>query len=61
MSLVGYRKLVNMDYLPDPDISPLGSTICPRSSDPSYAVTYCIKWVTTSWTHSTAVLNSFIQ
>ena len=26
------------------------STICPRSSDPIYIVTYYIKWVTTSWT-----------
>ena len=28
-------------------------TICPRSSDPFYVVSYYIKWVTTSWTHST--------
>ena len=27
-------------------------TICPRSSDPFYLVTYYIKWVTTSWTYS---------
>ena len=27
-------------------------TICPRSSDPYYIVSYCIKWVTTSWTYS---------
>ena len=27
-------------------------TICPGSSDPFYIVTYYIKWVTTSWTHS---------
>ena len=27
-------------------------TIFPRSSDPYYIVTYYIKWVTTSWTHS---------
>ena len=26
------------------------STICPRSSDPFYIVTFNIKWVTTSWT-----------
>ena len=31
----------------------LNSTICPRSSDPFCIVTYYIKWVTTSWTHST--------
>ena len=28
------------------------STICPGSSDPFYLVSYNIKWVTTSWTHS---------
>ena len=27
-------------------------TVCPGSSDPFYIVTYYIKWVTTSWTHS---------
>ena len=27
-------------------------TVCPRSSDQFYVVTYYIKWVTTSWTHS---------
>ena len=27
-------------------------TVCPRSSDPLYIVSYYIKWVTTSWTHS---------
>ena len=24
-------------------------TVCPRSSDPFYIVSYYIKWVTTSW------------
>ena len=28
-------------------------TMCPRSSDPFYVVTYSIKWVTTTWTYST--------
>ena len=28
------------------------NTMCPRSSDPFYIVSYYIKWVTTSWTHS---------
>ena len=28
------------------------NTIYPRSSDPFYIVSYCIKWVTTSWTDS---------
>ena len=27
-------------------------TVCPGSSDPFYIVTYYIKWVTTSTTHS---------
>ena len=27
-------------------------TVCPRSSDPLYAVICCIKWITTSWTYS---------
>ena len=27
-------------------------TVCPGSSDPFYMVSYYIKWVTTSWTHS---------
>ena len=28
------------------------NTVCPGSSDPFYIVSYYIKWVTTSWTHS---------
>ena len=32
--------------------SSLRNTICLRSSDPFYIVSYYIKWVTTSWTHS---------
>ena len=27
-------------------------TICPGSSDPFYIVSYYLRWVTTSWTHS---------
>ena len=27
-------------------------TVCPRSSDPFYIVSYYIKWGTTSWTYS---------
>ena len=27
-------------------------TLCPKSSNPFYIVTYGIKWVTTSWTYS---------
>ena len=30
----------------------LVDTMCPRSSEPFYIVSYYIKWVTTSWTHS---------
>ena len=35
-------------------------TVCPKSSDPLYIVTYCIKWVTTSWTHS-SISSTHIQ
>ena len=31
--------------------------MCPGSSDPFYIVTYYIKLVTTSWTHSTTLLS----
>ena len=27
-------------------------TVCPKSSDPFYMISYYIKWVTTSWTYS---------
>ena len=33
-------------------------TVCPRSSDPFYIVSYYIKWVTTSWTHSCIFIHS---
>ena len=33
-------------------VNPAYFTVCPRSSDPFYVVSYYIKWVTTSWTHS---------
>ena len=31
-------------------------TICPRSSDPFYIVSYSVNWVTTSWTYSTILI-----
>ena len=31
-----------------------GHTVCPRGSDPFYIVSYYIKWVTSSWTHSSS-------
>ena len=34
-----------------------GSTMCPRSSDPSYIVTYYMKRVTTSCTYSIFLKN----
>ena len=34
------------------------TTVCPRSSDPLYLVSYYIKWVTTSWTYSMSDLQS---
>ena len=33
-----------------------GYTVCPRSSDPFYVVTYYINWVTTSWTYCRILL-----
>ena len=41
--------------VPDIIFSPCSvknDTVCPRSSDPFYIVTYYMKWVTISWTHS---------
>ena len=34
-------------------------TVCPRSSDPFYVVTYYINWVTTSWKYT--VVSHFIS
>ena len=33
-----------------------GDTVCPRSSDPYYIVSYYSKWITTSWTLAQNVL-----
>ena len=33
-----------------PPATDYSGTVCPRSSDPIYIVTYYIKWVTASWT-----------
>ena len=35
-------------------------TVCPRSSDPFHIVSYCIEWVTTSWTHSTKPTGEYV-
>ena len=35
-------------------------TVCPRSSDPLYLVSYYIKWVTTSWTYGRWVDGRYI-
>ena len=32
-------------------------TVCPGNSDPFNLVSYYIKWVTTSWTHSNTIEN----
>ena len=38
------------------------STVCPRSGDPFYIVSYNMKWVTTSWTYSMLVfLYNFVS
>ena len=34
-------------------------TICPGSSDPFYIVSYCIKFVTTSWTQSNIDIDKY--
>ena len=36
-------------------------TLCPRSSYPFYIVSYCIKWVTASWTHSSIVYGECLE
>ena len=40
-------------------------TMCPKSSNPFYIVSYYIKWVTTAWSHSNitfiAIYLSFIK
>ena len=35
-------------------------TICPRISDPTYIVNYCIKWVTTFRTYSSSVVSAHV-
>ena len=37
------------------------NTVCPGSSYPFYIVTYYIKWVTTSWTHSTILQFLYVK
>ena len=37
------------------------NTVCPGSSDPFYIVSYYIKWVTTSWTHSIYMCRKLTQ
>ena len=36
-------------------------TVCPRRRDPFNIVSYYIKWVTTSWTHSICILKMWIR
>ena len=36
-------------------------TVCPRSLDQLYVVTYYIKWVNTSWTNSNTYMSLLIQ
>ena len=51
----GHRKWVLIEiinyYCSNEEYFLVISTVCPRSSDPLYVVTYYIKWVNTSWTH----------
>ena len=44
-------QLVNTRWLIGQCCAP-AVTVCPRSSDPFYIVSYYINWVNTSWTHS---------
>ena len=37
----------------------LYGTVCPRSSDPFYKVSYYIKWVPTSWTYSISLKHRY--
>ena len=46
------RSGLNPDSSPDGHHTNIDGTVCPGSSDPFYIVTYYIKWVTISWTHS---------
>ena len=36
-------------------------TVCPRSSDPVYIVTYYIEWVNTSWTDGNKKVKIYIS
>ena len=47
------RYLLGDLILPVVQYSSYNHTVCPRSSDPFYIVSYDMKWVTTSWTYST--------
>ena len=48
----GLRNKDQLDFNPIRTQNKL--TVCPRSSDPFYIVTYYIKWVSTSWTDGCA-------
>ena len=37
------------------------NTVCPRSSDPFYIVSYYLKWVSTFWTYSMCLLILYVQ
>ena len=57
-------SIVHTNHIPlrpglniSPDFDVNTYTICPRSSNPFYIVTYYIKWVTTSWTLSISCVN----
>ena len=48
--------ILNIDNIYNLCTRTLESTICPRSLDLIYIVTYYIKWVITSWTYSNLAL-----
>ena len=51
MASISEIKNILADYI---------DTLCPRTSDVFYVVTYNIKWVTTSWTHSIYIHSSLV-
>ena len=39
----------------------LKGTVCPRSCDPFYIVSYYIKWVTASWIYSNDIIDNYLN
>ena len=54
---LGYK--INVFLFKIFSISKKVDSICPRSSYPSYIVTYYIKWVTTSWIYGSSKMKMY--